>query len=331
GFRGGSVPARSRATYLVSQGMTAEEREKFGGKTKGGARGPARPIARFRLLRPTFACSLFDRNRHGRLQAHGQRRAGLQDDGIAVAGRGGGGAGAGAGGGADRGALRAAQNRSDDRAADRASTDFGAAAGRGALALTEDRLGVDRHARAVGEDQRVEPDAEPRALLEFAALFHKGDGADRARAGGDGDAVRHAHVAGDARFDAVLDARGLRRYARFGLQADHRIARHDELFELLLRRFGCGGRRRTVVGLRGLGRRRRRRRGGRLRGRRPGARQRRRLRRRGAGALGRGGVARFLLLRLSRRGSGGGRRPGVADEGFGFGNGRRRGRGGGRG
>ena len=54
----------------------------------------------------------------------------------------------------------------------------------GADAFAIDRFGADRHPRPVGEHQRVEPDAEPRAILELAAAFDFDHRPDRAGAAG---------------------------------------------------------------------------------------------------------------------------------------------------
>src|SRR5947199_352839 len=79
-------------------------------------------------------------------------------------------------------AFRAAEDGADDRAAHGAAADLRGAAVSGRVAFTEDRFGVHRDARAIGEHERVEADAESRALLELAAALDERHRADRARA-----------------------------------------------------------------------------------------------------------------------------------------------------
>src|SRR6185503_8260137 len=123
------------------------------------------------------------RHRHWRKNANRHRRARRDDDVAAVAGHDCRGSAAAARGRADGRTLGAAENRAENRAADRAAADFRGArvTRRGAFAV--DRFGADRHARAVGEDQRVEPDPEPRTVLELAAAVHFHHRTDGARAG----------------------------------------------------------------------------------------------------------------------------------------------------
>ena len=68
--------------------------------------------------------------------------------------------------------------------------------------------------------------------------------------------VADLHVARDARFDAIFDARRFTRHAGLGLQSDHRIGRDDELRERA--RGGSAGARRFLRGVLVGARRRRR-------------------------------------------------------------------------
>ena len=95
-----------------------------------------------------------------------------------------GGAAGRAGGAADDRALLAADQRTEDRAANRRAADLaGAVAGR-RFAFADDRVGANRQLRAVGQHQRVEPDAEAGALLHLAAALDQRHGAERPGAGG---------------------------------------------------------------------------------------------------------------------------------------------------
>src|SRR5438270_11659837 len=113
----------------------------------------------------------FDGHGHRLLDADGERRAGLEHDRAAIAGGDGGRSRAGAGRRADGRAFRAAEDGADDRAAHGAAADLRGAAVSGRVAFTEDRFGVHRDARAIGEHECVEADAESRALLELAAAL----------------------------------------------------------------------------------------------------------------------------------------------------------------
>ena len=85
-----------------------------------------------------------------------------------------------------------------------------------------DRSVLQRDLAAVGEDERVEADAEPRRSFTLPPRSTERDRSEHARAGGNRDAAAGQDVARDARFDAILDVRALRRQRRFHLQADHR-------------------------------------------------------------------------------------------------------------
>ena len=116
------------------------------------------------------------------------------------------------------------------------SADFARAFTCRRFALSIDGLRADRKLRSVGEDQRVEPDSEPRPLLDFAATLHERHRSDRLRAGGNGDPSVSHDVPGYATVDAILDVRTLGRDRRLHAQANHRRCRDDELVELRWRR-----------------------------------------------------------------------------------------------
>ena len=137
---------------------------------------------------------------------------------------------------ADDGAFLSADERAENRAANRGSADFARAFTCRRFALSIDGLRADRKLRSVGEDQRVEPDAEPRPLLDFAATLHERHRSDRLRAGGDGDPSVSHDVPGYATVDAILDVRTLGRDRRLHAQANHRRCRDDELVDLRWRR-----------------------------------------------------------------------------------------------
>src|SRR5262249_49527444 len=106
------------------------------------------------------------------------------------------------------------------------------------LALAIDRLGLDRNRRSIGEHERVEADAEARAILELAAGFDQRHVAARAGARGDRNLTVDAQVARAARLDAILDTRGVAGDRLFEAQTDHRIRRDQQLLEARLRRRG---------------------------------------------------------------------------------------------
>ena len=96
-------------------------------------------------------------------------------------------------------------------------------------AFANHRVGRNRQPRAVGQNDRLEPDGDSPALLELAAVLDLRHRAQRARAGRNRHAVADLHVAGDARFHAVLDPRAIARDGRLALQPDDGIRRDDEL------------------------------------------------------------------------------------------------------
>src|SRR6185503_9485004 len=105
---------------------------------------------------------------------------------------------------ADRRALRAADDRAEDGTRDRAAADLRGARVARRIAVAINRLGCDWETRPIGEHERMEPDAEARAILELAAALDNGDRPERAGAGRNGDFVADAHVADDPRFDAIF-------------------------------------------------------------------------------------------------------------------------------
>ena len=135
---------------------------------------------------------------------------------AAVAGHHGAGSSRCSRGRADRRTFGAAEDRAEDRAADRRPADLGGALVARRGAVTIERFRRDRQTRAVGEDQRVEADAEPRGLLELAAAFDLYDRAEGAGAGGNRHRVADADVARDACFHTILDARTIARHRGVG-------------------------------------------------------------------------------------------------------------------
>src|SRR5688572_31767713 len=93
-----------------------------------------------------------DRYDDGILHADGDRCARRQRRGVAAAGHHRRASAAGADGGANRGALGAAEDATDDRAADGGAADLCGALAGGRVALSIDRVGLNRQTRAVGED-----------------------------------------------------------------------------------------------------------------------------------------------------------------------------------
>ena len=112
------------------------------------------------------------------------------------------------------------EDAADDGAANRAAANLRGALTGNRVAFAIDRVGLERDPRAVGEHDRGEPDAEPRAFLQASAALDQRDLAVRRRAGGNRDAIADAHVAGDARQHFVLDAGALAADRRLDLQSD---------------------------------------------------------------------------------------------------------------
>src|SRR5690606_13389022 len=102
--------------------------------------------------------------------------------------------------------LLAADDRPQHGAADGGPADLLRAAVGRRVTLAVDRLGTERHLAAVGEHQRVEPDAQAGTLLHLAAAF---DGGYRA---GDAGPCRYREpsaredVTRDTGLDAVFEA-----------------------------------------------------------------------------------------------------------------------------
>src|SRR5258706_5317986 len=160
-------------------------------------------------IAPSLHLIPFDRDGHRLIDARGDRCAWRQHRFVAAPGHDRCAAGARSGRGADRCAFAAADNRADDGAANRTAAHFLCAAVGGRVAVSVDRLGVDRDARAVGEDERVEADAEACALLELAAALDERHRSDGPCAGRNSHATAQANVTGDTCVHAVLDARRL--------------------------------------------------------------------------------------------------------------------------
>ena len=80
-------------------------------------------------------------------------------------------------------------------------------------------------AGAVGEHDRREAHGQPRPLADARAALDERHLAVRLRAGGNGHAIAHPHVARHARDHFVFDPCGLARHRRVDLQSDDRLRR----------------------------------------------------------------------------------------------------------
>ena len=111
---------------------------------------------------------------------------------------------------------------------DRRAADLARALVAGRVAVAVDGLGAERQLGAVSQHERVEPHAEPRRILHLAAAIDQHDRAEHPRAGGNRALPVGHHVAGDPRFDAILDFRRFARQRAIDLEADDRRCRHDD-------------------------------------------------------------------------------------------------------
>src|ERR1043166_4513299 len=172
---------------------------------------------------------LFDSHRGGLLQPHGDRRARRQRRGVPAAGEHRSRASAAANGTADRRALGPAKDAAENRAADRAAADLGRTLVAGGIALTEDGLGAQRHARAISESDRGEATPEARAIAQFAATFDERHLAMGFRSGGNRHAIAYLHVARHAGHDFVFDTCRFARHRRLDLKTNHGARGDNEL------------------------------------------------------------------------------------------------------
>src|SRR4051812_10269650 len=111
----------------------------------------------------------WQRDRGGRRELDIEVLALAERGGAAIARHHRGRTGAGADRAARRGPLAAAEDGAENRAADRRAADLLAARAGRRVAVAQHLLGMERHFGAVGEDERVEPDAQARLLLDLAA------------------------------------------------------------------------------------------------------------------------------------------------------------------
>jgi len=128
--------------------------------------------------------------------------------------------------------------RTENCAGHRAAADACRAPVAALVAVSIDRLGRDRQLRAVGQRERVEADAEPRAFAQLAAALDHDDRPQCVRARGNHHAAAHADVANHPGVHAVFHARALAAEGGFRLQSNHRIGRDDEFVERRWRRLG---------------------------------------------------------------------------------------------
>ena len=121
----------------------------------------------------------------------------------------------------------------------------------GRLAVSINRFSRDRQTRSVSQNA-CGTGSQAGAFLELTSALDKHHRSKRARSGGNRHLIADAHIADDARFHAIFDARAFAAERRLVLESDDRIGRNDQLFEHLRGRLGSSRRLgRALFNLRG--------------------------------------------------------------------------------